>query len=264
MNGVTARAFADEMEKISSAFCKRCGKVHAPVCNKCGGKDGDFRSMHGPCDRCVFQEKTAAGKDAPKNRVSTRTKALAVRAQTDGGGATPGYWVGRHLDHKALAKEASELLKVAGLGSWAKTLPTRLREDAVGTIKDVRHPIQGIKKGWRTQTGTMGVASKALFGLGAYSGGKAALAKDDPSGKGRSKVERTGRFLGSTALGVIGLSHYRALGGIPVGIAAGIAGEEVGGLGGKVVDKIRGYRPQTAVGLPPGQNPQARVSTAPY
>ncbi len=34
--------------------CKRCGKAHEPRCDRCGKTSGDFRSPHGPCDKCAF------------------------------------------------------------------------------------------------------------------------------------------------------------------------------------------------------------------
>lgn len=45
-----------------TAYCKSCGKTHAPRCDRCGRTAGqaDFRSLHGPCDKCAFPEQARA------------------------------------------------------------------------------------------------------------------------------------------------------------------------------------------------------------
>lgn len=231
MNNITAMAFADEMRKLASPVtrqpCKTCKKVHVPKCDRCGSTR-DLRSYHGPCGDCAFPKEKRAG----------------------------------------LALEAEELRKIAGLADMAGRMGMKaknfassrarwLGEDLGGIVRDAGTPVKSLKNAWGHKDN--GTLNKGLLALGTYSGAKSALAPTDESGKGRSRVERTGRLVGGTAAGLLSLPHARSLGGLPAGIAAGMAGEAIGGAGGKVIDKIRGYRPNKPV-----VNPNVHTATAPY
>lgn len=214
MNEITARAFADELEKIAN---------------------GDMIDY-------LRRKKRGHLTEAEKARAKQRSE---------------------------LAKEASELLKMAGLSdnlgrAAVKTknfVSSRARwvgEDMGGIIRDAGRPIDSLKRAWNHPDNSM--LNKGLLAVGTYQGARSAMSKEDPEGKGRSRVQRVGRLVGGTAAGLISLPHARGLGGLPAGIAAGMAGEAIGGGVGKVIDKARGYKAP----LPPGENPNARVATAPY
>jgi hypothetical protein len=135
------------------------------------------------------------------------------------------------------------------------------------TLKGFTSPVQATKKGWQVGGWTQGGESKAMLqhglpvgqlgkkwaagkGVGRFlpgaksmtvAGGAlmlpSVLKKEDPSGKGTSRLERGARFVGNQVGGLIGA---------PYGLSGAIAGSLIGELGGAVVgkgiDKARGYK----------------------
>lgn len=168
-----------------------------------------------------------------------------------------------------LAKEASELLKEAGLGNQAvraayKTknfISSRARwvgEDLGGIVRDAGRPVESLRNAWGHKDNNG--LNKALLGAGTFFGAKSALSRTDPEGKDRSRVERAGRLVGGTVGGLLSLPHMRGLAGLPAGMIAGTVGERIGGGVGKAIDHVRGYKSKSQ----PTSSGPSQVATAPY
>lgn len=231
-------AFLDELEKISAshkAMCHRCGKAHVPVCDRCGKKLGegpDFRSLHGPCDRCAFKKEAFAEKvkEAFMRDVGTFAKNLGGKVLNSG----PVQGTGRFLGRQATqAGEAAAGFLTPG-HSWKKGWSDTWRpvDPATGQRTPISWP-------W-----------KALMAYDLYSGVRDTAAKNDPTGAGRSRLRRGLHLAGSQLGGIMGAPY-----GIVGGLVAGGIGGKVGDTAGRVVDYARRRAAQPAQ-LPPPQGQQ--------
>jgi hypothetical protein len=152
---------------------------------------------------------------------------------------------------KALRKEAAFLQNVGNrivqgaerVGGFARKHTIETGENIGQAIyKTVRHPIKGMKAGWKDpQYGAKamfrgGLFNKAMGGLmvaGTAMGLNDLRKKQDPSGQNRGRLERIGDFAGQTAGGLIGAPH-----GITGGIAGTVVGSKILGGAGRVADKV--------------------------
>lgn len=135
------------------------------------------------------------------------------------------------------------------------------------TLKGFTTPVQSLKKGWEVGGWSQGGESRNMLaaglpvgargknwaggkGIGRHlPGGKAltvatglmmapeALKKEDPTGRGRSRAERIGSFIGNQAGGLIGTPY-----GLSGAIAGSLVGEGAGKVVGKAFNKITGKK----------------------
>lgn len=144
---------------------------------------------------------------------------------------------------------------VRSMGSTARAAPTWAQGHVQGSIRNLGNtvhafgtPIQSAKAGLKMTTKdfkNLGPGMKALMLGGAGMDAYEALAKNDPTGKGRGRVERVGASVGSQVGGLIGTPF-----GITGGVAAGLIGRKIGGTVGKIGDAVRGYKkPLPATGV---------------
>src|SRR5690606_3146949 len=211
--------------KVASVhFCKECGKKHAPRCDKCGSTR-DLRSYHGPCGSCAF------GKKATMEKVST----LSFLDELD-----------------KISFDVGGYLRNAGsrVSKWALNHAEGIGDNVGNAAVAFATPRESLKKGWDA-TWTPGGKPlhpiyKGLMGYSLLTGLRDVAYKNDPSGRGHSRLRRATRFLGDQAGGIMAA---------PFGLTGGIFGSVVGGkagdMMGSAIDKLRGYRPNQPAHLPP-------------
>lgn len=139
----------------------------------------------------------------------------------------------------------TKILRTAKAG--VKAAPGWAKNEAQGSIRNLGNtvgafatPGQSIANGWKATTkdfGKMSPAMKALMIGGVGLDAHEALAKKDPTGQNRGRVERVGASVGSQVGGLIGTPF-----GITGGVAGGLIGRKIGGTVGKLGDKARGYK----------------------
>lgn len=136
------------------------------------------------------------------------------------------------------AGKISNTLK--GWGSALRSTPRRTGQ-AVGDI--VRSPRQALREGWHATwhdpATSGGMLGRGMFALGTAGAAATAIPKDDPMGRGESRLTRTARFAGGTLAGVAGMKR-----GVLPSIALSMGGDIAGGYAGRAVDKVRGYKPK--------------------
>lgn len=146
------------------------------------------------------------------------------------------------------AKEASELRKIANTPGFFAQAAENAKADFGGVARDLKTPIRSMKKSLSDNYLNLMEGNKlnkwkafnaGMLALGTYQGAKAALRKEDPSGKGRSRAERVGRLVGSTSAGLLTLPYTRFGLGIPVNLAGTLAGEAVGSRIGRMLGPRR-------------------------
>jgi hypothetical protein len=217
-----------KMEKKSSVhLCKECGKTHRPKCDKCGSTR-DLRSYHGPCGKCAF------GKEAQLAFLDELEK-ISLDMGTIGG-------------HAAAA--------AGRFGRSATRFAEGVGKNVGGAAVAFTTPKKSFAKGWdatwhpeRLPGGQpLHPVFRGLMGYGLLTGLRDVAVKEDPAGKGHSRVRRALRFAGDQAGGIISAPF-----GLSGGMLGAMAGGKVGDLAGAAVDKLRGHRPrrQENVHLPP-------------
>jgi hypothetical protein len=163
-------------------------------------------------------------------------------------------------DPATLAAELMKESAVPGMGipgaAAVKKFGKGIAKNFVNTVEAAKTPVKSFKKGWHfgSEPGESGwmlgkgkvtkylpLGPKALTVGSAALGAPDAFAKNDPSGQGRSKLERMSRWTGSNIGGIIGAPF-----GLTGAFAGGAMGEMAGAGAAKVVDRIRGYKPNRA------------------
>lgn len=126
--------------------------------------------------------------------------------------------------------------QLRGAGSWAAKQPGNIWEAA----KAHARPIHGLKEGWKfswdPETGG-GWLGRGLFLGGTALSGASAIPKEDPLGRGESRLTRAARFLGGTTTGLIASKH-----GFVPSLLYGAAGDVAGGYAGRAIDRMRGVK----------------------
>lgn len=141
----------------------------------------------------------------------------------------------------ALTAMRDEMEKIAR-AKVAGPMWNGMRANAHNTIKGMFRPVDSMKKGWKYTVGDWNSGSmlgKGMMAFGAAAGLPEAVKREDPTGQGRSRVQRISRYVGSQAGGLMAAPF-----GFTGNVIGSIAGEAVGGAVGKTVDKVRGYRPR--------------------
>ncbi len=116
----------------------------------------------------------------------------------------------------------------------AKALPGAAAgaiDNAGKAVSSFSTPVDSLKRGWRMTTqdfGNMSGGQKGLLALGLMGSGHEALAKEDPLGQGRGRVERISTAVGDQLGGIIGT---------PFGITGGIVAGQIGRKAGSIVGK---------------------------
>lgn len=160
-----------------------------------------------------------------------------------------------NIEKKAsvISNVGGRILNVAKAGvKGVQATPGFLQHHAKDTVKNVSGaigafgaPTESIRKGWNMTTkdfGKMSLPMKSLMAGGIALDAHEALAKNDPTGQGRGRVQRVGASVGSQVGGLIGTPF-----GVSGSVAAGLIGRKIGGTVGKAGDAIRGYKkPQNA------------------
>ena len=125
--------------------------------------------------------------------------------------------------------------------SWGRDLASAPGRTLSAAGDTLIHPVKTMKEGWhatwrdpKTSGGWLG---KGMFALGTAGSAAAAVPKEDPLGRGESRLTRAARFAGGTALGVAGMKK-----GIIPSIALGIGGDVAGGYAGRGIDRLRGRK----------------------
>jgi hypothetical protein len=142
------------------------------------------------------------------------------------------------LDELLLIKEAGIIRDIgSSILEGAKNAPYNVGRAAGAFTAPIHHGSAGLK----AEVEAFKNAGPLWKGWQAYDLAKrlgAATSKEDPDGKGRSRVHRVLEGVGSQAGGWVAR---------PFGLVGGMAGtnigSRVGGAIGKGIDKVRGYRP---------------------
>ncbi len=177
------------------------------------------------------------------------------------------------LEKISQQKEANAFTDTVKRGAqWAGKVPGRVARYTTHTVPNqigqagaaFLNPVDSFKRGW-TQTWhpqklpggkPLHPAFKALMALGLVQGTYETMKPTDPTGMGRSRLQRGLQFAGQQAGGYISA---------PFGMAGGMVGSAIGdrtgAMLGSTIDRIRGYRPPAAPppNLPPrpqGMNDQ--------
>lgn len=134
---------------------------------------------------------------------------------------------------------SDELEKISSLGSMASSAGKWMQgqyrgvlNNAAKTIGGFKNPIQSIKRGWNHPTHKWDPKNWKTYGgvpmtvattaLDAHS----AVKKEDPTGQGRSRLERVGTAIGNFGGGMIGQPH---------GVTGSLLGSAIGrGVGKRV------------------------------
>jgi hypothetical protein len=175
-------------------------------------------------------------------------------------------WPLRRIPVSALSKRASyDMEKEAffrDIGQRAVNFIKGIPGHAAGGAENVGKaigsfatPRASLREGWRRtvhDTKSMSVPMKALMGYGLATGAASVVKKDDPMGRGRSRLHRALTFAGDQA-GMVMSAPFGFWG----GTAGSMIGGKIGDLAGRAVDKVRGYRPITRPDLPPPPPPTA-------
>lgn len=211
-------------KKAAVVFCKKCQADHRPKCDQCGSTR-DLRSLHGPCGKCAFKKESQIAflDELEKISFDVGGHAAAAASRFGRGANRFAEGVGKNLGGAAMAFTTPRKSFAKG---WDATWhPERLPGG---------QPLHPIFKG--------------LMGYGLLTGLRDVAVKEDPAGKGHSRVRRALRFAGDQAGGIISAPF-----GLSGGMFGSMAGGKVGDLAGAAVDKLRGYRaPQREnVHLPP-------------
>jgi hypothetical protein len=144
------------------------------------------------------------------------------------------------FDEMYKIKEASMLRNV---GSGLLNFGKKVGNNVSNTVKGFGSPIDSMKAGLQDATAgaTTGrrVFNTGMMGLGAAITLPEAVSAEDPSGEGRSRVERMSGWVGDQAGSLIGSPH----GWVSGQLVGGMSGRLVGSTVGKAVDKVRGYEP---------------------
>ena len=159
-----------------------------------------------------------------------------------------------------------ELEKTSGLERLGRRALGTVQRGVKGGVENVKKtltafktPGRSLSEGW---TATMRPGGKPLSTpWKVFMGGSLALGvhgaakKEDPTGRGRSRLRRVTGLVGDQAGGLIGA---------PFGLAGGLTGSYIGGKLGDVagagIDRVRGVRPrpqvQSAAASPPTLPPR--------
>lgn len=159
---------------------------------------------------------------------------------------------------RAFREEMEELQKTAGfmtnvgtaVGNKLKAVPGLLQkapamlgkqvDNAGKTISAFSTPGKSLASGGRAMVSDfsgMGTGMKALMGYGAVMSGRDAIKKEDPTGQGRSRLQRSTAFAGEQMGSVIGQPF-----GLAGAVVGGAVGKRLGSGTGKALDLIRGRK----------------------
>lgn len=132
------------------------------------------------------------------------------------------------------------------VGNYAAGIGKNVME----TAKAFKTPVQSAKRGWHgigpdgkkvpgadwggAKYKKLPVGAKSLTVAGGILGAPDAFAKEDPTGAGRGRLERTARWMGGNVGGVIGSPF-----GMSGAIAGGLAGEMIGGAPSSFARRLR-------------------------
>lgn len=178
------------------------------------------------------------------------------------------------IARREIAAEAYELRKLAAEEPGFFTRQWRnLKGDVQGVHQDLKTPKKSLINAFRENytnfrhpDGSFN-SGKALFGglmaYGTYQQAKSALPKEDPTGRGRSRAERVGSLVGGTAAGLLTMPHTRFMWGFPLGIAASVGGESIGGRIGRLVSGRRRANVQSQNHPAPAPSPQPTIQQNP-
>jgi hypothetical protein len=146
------------------------------------------------------------------------------------------------------------------VGKWAKGHIQGSIRNAARTVEGFANPIKNMKAGWndrshkfdksRMKDWKMWSGAPATVGFAALDA-HAAMKKEDPTGQGRSRLERAGTAAGSLAGGMIGLPH---------GFTGGIVGSTIGGAVGKRVGQVGNFANKKLRRQVPQQMPATTAS----
>jgi hypothetical protein len=137
------------------------------------------------------------------------------------------------IDEVEKIKEAGGLIK--NLGDGAMGLGKAVVRNARNTLKGFSTPVDSIREGLASNKSLF---AKTMLGTNAIMTAPQAFSSQDPSGMGKSRVERASSWLGDQAGGLIGAKH-----GILTGpIVGATVGRTIGKTTGKTLDAVRGYR----------------------
>lgn len=157
-----------------------------------------------------------------------------------------------------LRKESGVMRNV---GEWSLKQARGIGKDIHGAAKAFGSPTKGVSEGAKFIHNDFKSANpfwKAMTAYGLVSGAPEALAKEDPSGQGRSRLNRMTRFAGAQAGNVIGAPY-----GFVGGTLASLAGEGAGAMIGKGIDKARGIKLKRPLHPEPSINPTPLKIVAP-
>ena len=113
-------------------------------------------------------------------------------------------------------------------------------QNAGNAVSAFSTPIDSLKRGLKASTTdfkSMGKMQKGLMGVGLLASGHEALAKNDPLGQGRGRIERASTAVGDQLGGLIGTPF-----GIAGGFVAGQIGRKAGSVVGKGIEAVRQSR----------------------
>lgn len=148
------------------------------------------------------------------------------------------------IDEMDKIKEAGAMKDI---GDGALGLGKAVVNNARNTFTAFKNPIKSLGSGLSQADGFWG---KASVGMGAAMTAPEAFSKEDPTGEGRSRVERSASWVGDQVGGLIGAApHAGVWGQIGGSLIGGMVGRTAGKLTGKAVDAVRGYKSPT-VGVP--------------
>lgn len=174
-----------------------------------------------------------------------------------------------------MAQAAGKAVK--SVGSAVSKFTSGVAKNVGGTAKAFKTPIESTKRGWHgigpegtpvPGAGWMGsgeafkaskhlpVGAKSLTVAGGVLGAPDAFAKEDLTGRGRGRIERTARWMGGNVGGVIGSPF-----GMSGAIAGGLAGEAIGGAPSGVMRRLRHKQVTTGESTSPRFTPGAPVGT---
>lgn len=122
----------------------------------------------------------------------------------------------------------------------AKSLPGHARgsiQNAGSAVSAFSTPVDSFKKGLKMTTkdfGSMSKSQKGLLAVGLAGSTHEAVAKEDPLGKGRGRIERVATSVGDQLGGIIGTPF-----GITGGVVAGQIGRKAGSLVGRGAEAVQ-------------------------
>lgn len=148
--------------------------------------------------------------------------------------------------------EMEKLAKGQGLLTSANRSLKEVARDTGYAVASLRRPVKAVKDGWSAghRHGMGWTWSKGRHAGKYLPGGKTltvgfgaatapeAFKKEDPTGQGRSRSERVGKWVGEQVGGLAG-TRYGLTGGMAAGTAGSVAGETLGKAVGKAKKVLR-------------------------